>query len=114
MLGLNGTTASVGWIGAAALGAAMPGRVGFEGFGPRAVFPAFARRRPRALQPPESVMSDTTPLVRAAEFGTWWWSFRHSPLTIAAAIVTLLFFLGAIFAPWVVLFDPLLTPSCST
>jgi MFS transporter, DHA1 family, inner membrane transport protein len=36
VLGLNGTSASVGWIGAAALGAAMIGWVGFEGFGPLA------------------------------------------------------------------------------
>ncbi len=36
VLGLNGTSASVGWIGAAALGAAMIGWVGFEGFGPMA------------------------------------------------------------------------------
>ena len=34
VLGLNGTSASVGWIGAAALGAVMIGSVGFEGFGP--------------------------------------------------------------------------------
>lgn len=36
VLGLNGTSASIGWIGAAALGAAMIGSVGFEGFGPLA------------------------------------------------------------------------------
>lgn len=36
VMGLNGTSASVGWIGAAALGAAMIGWVGFEGFGPLA------------------------------------------------------------------------------
>lgn len=36
VLALNGTSASVGWIGAAALGAAMIGWVGFEGFGPLA------------------------------------------------------------------------------
>ena len=36
VLGLNGTSASIGWIGAAALGAAMIGWVGFEGFGPLA------------------------------------------------------------------------------
>jgi DHA1 family inner membrane transport protein len=36
VLGLNGSSASVGWIGAAALGAAMIGTVGFEGFGPLA------------------------------------------------------------------------------
>ena len=34
VLGLNGTSASVGWIGAAALGAVMIGWTGFEGFGP--------------------------------------------------------------------------------
>ncbi len=34
VLGLNGATASVGWVGAAALGAAMISTVGFEGFGP--------------------------------------------------------------------------------
>ncbi|MDI1284070.1 MAG: MFS transporter [Reyranella sp.] len=36
VLGLNGTTASIGWVGAAALGAAIIGRVGFDGFGPLA------------------------------------------------------------------------------
>jgi DHA1 family inner membrane transport protein len=36
VLGLNGATASVGWIGAAALGALMISTVGFEGFGPLA------------------------------------------------------------------------------
>ena len=36
VLGLNSSSASVGWIGAAALGAAMIGWVGFEGFGPLA------------------------------------------------------------------------------
>ena len=35
-----------------------------------------------------------------------WWSFRRSPLTMAAALVTLMFFLGAVFAPWVAPFDP--------
>ncbi len=34
VLGLNGTSASVGWIAAAALGAVMIGSAGFEGFGP--------------------------------------------------------------------------------
>jgi predicted MFS family arabinose efflux permease len=42
VLGLNGTSASVGWIGAAALGAVMIGWVGFEGFGPLAASLAFA------------------------------------------------------------------------
>jgi MFS transporter, DHA1 family, inner membrane transport protein len=36
VLGLNGTSASLGWICAAALGAAMISTVGFEGFGPLA------------------------------------------------------------------------------
>jgi DHA1 family inner membrane transport protein len=36
VLGLNGATASVGWVGAAALGALMIGWGGFEGFGPLA------------------------------------------------------------------------------
>jgi DHA1 family inner membrane transport protein len=36
VLGLNGTSASVGWIGAAALGALIISTVGFEGFGPLA------------------------------------------------------------------------------
>ena len=36
VLGLNGTSASIGWIGAAGLGAAMIGWVGFDGFGPLA------------------------------------------------------------------------------
>lgn len=50
-------------------------------------------------------MSDTTLRARLRE-SDMWWSFCHSPLAIVAAIVTLLFFLGAIFAPWVAPFDP--------
>ena len=42
VLGLNGTSAAVGWIGAAALGAAMIGSIGFGGFGPLAAALAFA------------------------------------------------------------------------
>jgi DHA1 family inner membrane transport protein len=34
VLGLNGTSASVGWICAAGLGAVMISTIGFEGFGP--------------------------------------------------------------------------------
>jgi len=34
VLGLNGASASVGWVGAAAFGALMISTVGFEGFGP--------------------------------------------------------------------------------
>ena len=41
VLGLNGTAASVGWIAAAGLGAAVIGWVGFEGFGPLAALLAF-------------------------------------------------------------------------
>ena len=67
--------------------------------------PGLRRHGGRAAQPPEGVMSDTTLRGRLRE-SDMWWSFRHSPLTIAAAIVTLLFFLGAIFAPWVAPFDP--------
>ena len=51
VLGLNGTSASVGWIGAAALGAAMIGSVGFEGFGPLAAALALAGCRRRPAQP---------------------------------------------------------------
>ena len=36
VLGLNGTAASVGWVGAAALGAAIISWDGFDGFGPLA------------------------------------------------------------------------------
>jgi DHA1 family inner membrane transport protein len=36
VLGLNGTSAGLGWVGAAALGAVMISTVGFEGFGPLA------------------------------------------------------------------------------
>ena len=35
-----------------------------------------------------------------------WWSFRRSPLTVAAALVTLVSFVAAAFAPWVAPFDP--------
>ncbi|MFI4999993.1 MAG: MFS transporter [Reyranellales bacterium] len=34
VMGLSGTAASLGWVGAAALGGVMIGTVGFEGFGP--------------------------------------------------------------------------------
>jgi len=34
------------------------------------------------------------------------WSFRHSPVTIAAALLTLLCFSGALFAPWVAPHNP--------
>jgi peptide/nickel transport system permease protein len=35
-----------------------------------------------------------------------WWSFSRSPLTVAAALVTLLFVVGALFAPWLAPHDP--------
>jgi peptide/nickel transport system permease protein len=35
-----------------------------------------------------------------------WWSFKRSPLVVAAAVVTLLFFIGAAFAPWLAPYDP--------
>ena len=54
VLGLNGATASVGWVGAAALGALMISTVGFEGFGPLAALlgvlgAAGAVSRPRKI-----------------------------------------------------------------
>ena len=50
-------------------------------------------------------MSDTTALARLRDSDIWW-SFRSSPITIVAAIVTIVFFLGAILAPWVAPYDP--------
>jgi len=35
-----------------------------------------------------------------------WWSFRHSPVTVIAAIVALVIIAGAVFAPWVAPHDP--------
>lgn len=50
-------------------------------------------------------MSDTSTFARLRDSDLWW-SFRHSPLTVAAAIVTAIFFIAAIFAPWLAPFDP--------
>jgi peptide/nickel transport system permease protein len=50
-------------------------------------------------------MADTSALGRFRD-SDMWWSFRRSPLTVGAAIVTLLFFFGAIFAPWVAPYNP--------
>ena len=50
-------------------------------------------------------MSDTTALSRLRDSDLWW-SFKRSPLTVGAAAITLLFFLGAIFAPWVAPYNP--------
>jgi peptide/nickel transport system permease protein len=35
-----------------------------------------------------------------------WWSFRHSPVTVAAAIIALLIIAGAVLAPWLAPHDP--------
>ncbi|NNF81026.1 MAG: ABC transporter permease [Rhizobiales bacterium] len=35
-----------------------------------------------------------------------WYSFSHSPVTIASALLTILFFVGALFAPYVAPFNP--------
>jgi peptide/nickel transport system permease protein len=35
-----------------------------------------------------------------------WWSFTRSPLTVAAALVTLLFLVAALAAPWITPHDP--------
>lgn len=35
-----------------------------------------------------------------------WWSFRRSPVTIGAAVVTLLIFAAALAAPWIAPHDP--------
>src|SRR5262249_7783218 len=50
-------------------------------------------------------MSDTSLRGRLRESDLWW-SFRRSPLTVAAAIVTAFYFLGALFRPWGAPFDP--------
>jgi len=35
-----------------------------------------------------------------------WWSFRRSPVTVAAAVVALMIIGGALFAPWIAPHDP--------
>ena len=50
-------------------------------------------------------MSDTTTLARLRDSDIWW-SFRRSPITIVAAIVTAGYFTAAILAPWVAPYDP--------
>jgi peptide/nickel transport system permease protein len=50
-------------------------------------------------------MSDTTTLARLRDSDIWW-SFRRSPITIVAAIVTAVYFTAAILAPWVAPYDP--------
>ena len=50
-------------------------------------------------------MSDMTTLARLRD-SDMWWSFRRSPLVVAASIVTLIYFLAALLAPWVAPYDP--------
>ena len=50
-------------------------------------------------------MSDTTTLARLRDSDIWW-SFRRSPITIVAAVVTAVYFTAAILAPWVAPYDP--------
>ena len=51
-------------------------------------------------------MSDQTSTFARFRDSDMWWSFRRSPLTVAAALITLAYFIGAVFAPWVAPFDP--------
>lgn len=56
-------------------------------------------------------MSDLTPARRPNAFARAWdsdvaWSFRHSPLAIVAAFVSLLIILAAVLAPWLAPHDP--------
>ena len=50
-------------------------------------------------------MADTSALGRFRDSDIWW-SFRRSPKTVGAAVVTVLFFAGAILAPWVAPYNP--------
>ncbi len=50
-------------------------------------------------------MSEFSTLARLRD-SDMWWSFRHSPLVIVAAAVTGLFFIAALFAPWLAPSDP--------
>ena len=50
-------------------------------------------------------MADTSALGRFRD-SDMWWSFRRSPTTVGAAVVTVLFFAGAILAPWVAPYNP--------
>lgn len=50
-------------------------------------------------------MSDIGALAKLRD-SDMWWSFRRSPLVIVASAVTVLYFIGAIFAPWIAPYDP--------
>ena len=51
-------------------------------------------------------MSQSSSALARLRDSDMWWSFRRSPLTVAAALVTLVYFVAAAFAPWVAPFDP--------
>ena len=50
-------------------------------------------------------MSDIGALAKLRD-SDMWWSFRRSPLVVIASAVTVLYFIGAIFAPWIAPYDP--------
>ena len=50
-------------------------------------------------------MSEFSTLARLRD-SDMWWSFRRSPLAVAAAMVTAVFFVAALFAPWLAPYDP--------
>ncbi len=56
-------------------------------------------------------MTDSTPEKRPGALARAWdsdiaWSFRHSPLAIVAALVSLVIILAAVLAPWIAPHDP--------
>ena len=50
-------------------------------------------------------MTHTSALARFRD-SDMWWSFRRSPIAVTAAVITLIYFLGAAFAPWLAPFNP--------
>jgi peptide/nickel transport system permease protein len=46
------------------------------------------------------------PRLRRVLDSDLWWSFRRSPVTVAAAMVALMIIVGALFAPWIAPHDP--------
>jgi peptide/nickel transport system permease protein len=73
---------------------------------------ACALTAPADIEGAGAAMSDTTAqntrkgwLARAADSDLWY-SFVRSPVTIASTIVTLLFFVSAIFASWIAPHNP--------
>lgn len=55
-------------------------------------------------------LATTAPRQRSWLFRAWdsdlAYSFRQSPVTVVAALITLLFFVGAAFAPWIAPYQP--------